>query len=120
VDRPGTWTLGLANGLVGVILSLVILRGIRFVFSVGRGHRGHGLGDADLMMMAGAFLGWQPVAIRLLVSVFPALVLELGYMIFRGSQALPFGPPLALGILITLFGVRLRWIGAAVSIPVLR
>ena len=37
---PGTWTLGLANGLVGVVLSLVILRGIRFVFSLGRGIEG--------------------------------------------------------------------------------
>jgi leader peptidase (prepilin peptidase)/N-methyltransferase len=68
-----------------------------------------GLGDADLMMMAGAFLGWQPVAIAFFVSVFPALILGLGYMIFRGTQALPFGPPLALGILITLF--CWRWVG---------
>ncbi len=106
---PGSWTLGLANGLVGIALSLVILRGVRFVFSVGRGIEGMGLGDADLMMMAGAFLGWQPIAIAFFVSVFPALVLGVGYMIFRGSQALPFGPPLALGILLTLFGWR--WIG---------
>jgi leader peptidase (prepilin peptidase)/N-methyltransferase len=105
---PGTWQLGLANSLAGITASLLVLRGIRFLFGLGRGIEGMGLGDADLMMMAGAFLGWQPIVIAFFVSVFPALLLGLGYMIFRGSQALPFGPPLALGILLALFGWR--WI----------
>jgi leader peptidase (prepilin peptidase)/N-methyltransferase len=33
-----------------------------------------GLGDADLMMMAGAFVGWQPVLMAFFVSAFPALL----------------------------------------------
>ena len=101
---PGTWQLGLATGLAGVLAGIIILRGVRFLFGVGRGMEGLGLGDADLMMMAGAFIGWQPVLIAFFVSVFPALVLGVGWIMVRGNQELPFGPSLALGTLMTLFG----------------
>jgi leader peptidase (prepilin peptidase)/N-methyltransferase len=106
---PGSWQLGLATGFAGVLAGMLALRGVRFLFGVGRGIEGLGLGDADLMMMAGAFIGWQPILIAFFVSVFPALVLGIGYMIVRRDQQLPFGPSLALGILLTLFGWR--WIG---------
>ena len=66
---------------------------------------GLGVGDADLMMMAGAFLGWQPVVIAFFVGVFPALLFGLTQLMFRGDQALPFGPSLALGVVITLLGL---------------
>lgn len=101
---PGTWQLGLATGLAGVLAGMMVLRGVRFLFGVGRGQEGLGLGDADLMMMAGAFIGWQPILIAFFVSVFPALLLGIGYMIARGDQQMPFGPSLALGVLLTLFG----------------
>src|SRR5262249_10820961 len=106
---PGTWRLGLANGLAGVLAGMVLLRAVRFLFTLGRGIEGLGAGDADLMMMAGAFLGWQPILVAFFVSVGPALVLGLGQLVFRGSQMMPFGPSLALGVLLTLYGWR--WIG---------
>ena len=54
------------------------------------------------MMMAGAFIGWQPVVLAFFVSVFPALIFAIGQLILRGSQTLPFGPSLAVGVLITV------------------
>ena len=36
-----------------------------------------GLGDADLLMMAGAFLGWQIVVLAMFVGSFAALVLKI-------------------------------------------
>jgi leader peptidase (prepilin peptidase) / N-methyltransferase len=101
---PGTRTLGLATGLAGVVAGIVVVRAIRFLFGLGRGMEGLGLGDADLMMMAGAFLGWQATVIAFFVSVFPALVLGVVSIIARGNQAIPFVPSLALGIMITLYG----------------
>jgi leader peptidase (prepilin peptidase)/N-methyltransferase len=64
-------------------------------------------------MMAGAFVGWQPVILAFFVSVFPALLFAVVQVVRRGEQALPFGPPLALGVLITLLawphvGVQFR------------
>ena len=83
---------------------MLVLRGVRFVFGLGRGMEGLGIGDADLMMMAGSFLGWQPVLLAFFVGVFPALLFGLVQLWSRGDQALPFGPSLALGVLITLLG----------------
>lgn len=100
---PGTWTLGLATGLAGALVGMVMLRGVRFLFGLGRGIEGLGMGDADLMMMAGAFVGWQPVVLAFFVAVLPALVLGLLQLIIRGDQAMPFGPPLCAGVLLTLW-----------------
>ena len=107
--RPGSWQLGLATGLAGVLAGMAVLRGVRFLFGLGRGVEGLGVGDADLMMMAGAFLGWQPILVAFFVSVFPALLLGVGQLIVSGDQRFPFGPSLALGVVLTLFSWR--WLG---------
>jgi len=98
---PGSWQLGLATGLAGVLAGVVLVRAVRFLFGLGRGVEGLGLGDADLMMMAGAFLGWQPMVIAFFLSVFPALILGIARWIITGDQALPFGPSLALATMAT-------------------
>lgn len=97
----GNWQTGLANGMAGMLAGTILLRGIRFIFSVGRGIEGLGLGDADLMMMAGAFLGWQPVVFALFLGVFFALPLGIIKWLITKDQAIPFGPALALAVLFT-------------------
>ena len=111
---PGSWRLGLATGLAGVVAGIALLRGVRFVFGLGRGREGLGVGDADLMMMAGAFLGWQAVVIAFFVSVFPAMLVGVTQIVFRGDQELAFGPSLSLGILLTMLGWQ--WIGPHVAL----
>jgi leader peptidase (prepilin peptidase)/N-methyltransferase len=69
----GSWQLGLATGVAGVLFGTIMLRAVRFLFSMGLGVEALGLGDADLMMMAGAFLGWQPLVVAFFVSVLPGL-----------------------------------------------
>jgi len=101
---PHSWQLGLATGLAGVLAGMLLLRAVRFVFGLGRGKEGLGVGDADLMMMAGAFLGWQPVVIAFFVSVFPAMLVGVTQMVVRGDQELAFGPSLSLGIVMTMLG----------------
>jgi leader peptidase (prepilin peptidase)/N-methyltransferase len=104
----GSWQLGLATGLAGVLAGTMLLRAVRFVFGIGRGIEGLGVGDADLMMMAGAFLGWQAVVIAFFVSVAPALLIGVAQWLVRGGQELAFGPSLSLGIVLTMLGWR--WI----------
>ena len=99
---PGSWQLGLATGLVGAMVGMLMLRGVRFLFGLGRGMEGLGVGDADLMMMAGAFLGWQPVVMAFFLAVFPALVFGVTLALTKGDQVLPFGPSLAAGVILTL------------------
>jgi leader peptidase (prepilin peptidase)/N-methyltransferase len=133
------WRLGLATGLAGIVMGTMLLRAIRFLFGLGRGAelmepeehdvdlpprwlgarwwswvgrvggKAMGLGDADLMMMAGAFLGWQPVLVAFFVGVIPGLALGLFQLVRRGNQPFPFGPALALGVVITFLGWA--WIG---------
>jgi leader peptidase (prepilin peptidase)/N-methyltransferase len=106
---PTSWLAGLATGLAGMVVGMLMLRGVRFVFGVGRGLEGLGVGDADLMMMAGAFVGWQPIVVAFFVGVFPALFFGIYQLVSRGNQELPFGPSLAIGIVATLLGWQ--WIG---------
>jgi len=101
--HEGTWQLGLATSLAGVLAGMVMLRAIRFLFGVSRGIEGMGMGDADLMMMAGAFLGWQPTVAAFFASVLPGLALGVLQLFRKGNHPFPFGPALALGVVLTLF-----------------
>jgi leader peptidase (prepilin peptidase)/N-methyltransferase len=135
----GNWQTGLVTGLAGMLAGTMVLRAIRFLFGFGRGAefmepedpaaaekprtlvgrcwswfgrvggRALGLGDADLMMMAGSFLGWQLIIVAFFVGVFPGLLLGLIQLVRRGNQPFPFGPPLALGVVLTWLGWR--WLG---------
>jgi leader peptidase (prepilin peptidase)/N-methyltransferase len=98
----GSPQLGLATGLAGAAAGMVMLRGVRWLFGLGRGLEGMGVGDADLMMLAGAFIGWQAVILAFFISVLPGLIFALVSVIVRGEQALPFGPALAVGVLMTI------------------
>lgn len=97
----GNWQTGLTTGVVGILVGSMFLRTISFVFSVALGREALGLGDADLMMMAGAFLGWQPVVVAFFLGVFLALPLGMFQLIVFRDGSLPFGPSLALGVMIT-------------------
>lgn len=99
----GSWQLGLATGLAGAVLGMVMLRAVRFLFTLGRGVEGLGVGDADLMMMAGTFIGWQLTLVAFFVAIVPALFFGIVQLLRKGDQALPFGPSLAVGVVLTIF-----------------
>jgi leader peptidase (prepilin peptidase)/N-methyltransferase len=75
---PGYWRTGLATGVAGMLAGTLMLRTVRFLFTHGLGKEAMGVGDADLMMMAGAFLGWQLVPVAFLLAAPVALSLTLG------------------------------------------
>jgi leader peptidase (prepilin peptidase)/N-methyltransferase len=102
------WT-GLATGFAGILAGTLLLRMIRFLFSLGLGVEALGLGDADLMMMAGAFLGWQQTVVAFFIGVFAGLLFGLAQLVRKGGNLLPFGPGLAVGIIVTF--LCWRWIG---------
>ena len=53
---------------------MLVIRVVRFTFGVTRGIEALGVGDADLMMMAGGFVGWQPIVVSCFVAAFPGLL----------------------------------------------
>lgn len=111
---PGSWRVGLATSLAGALIGTLMLRVIRYLFSKGLGVEALGLGDADLMMMAGAFLGWQAVVLAFFIGVFAGLIFGIGLLLVRGDNALPFGPGLSVGIVTAMLGWS--WIGPAFQV----
>jgi leader peptidase (prepilin peptidase)/N-methyltransferase len=114
----GSPQLGLLNGLVGAAVGMGIGRGIKGLFEVGMGKEALGLGDADLLMMAGAFLGWQPVALALPVGAVLTLAVVIPMFVWakvRGKPfdtAMPFGPGIAAGVAACWLGWP--WLGELV------
>ena len=124
---PGSFQLGLLNGVIGALAGSLVVRIIRWVFGVGFGREALGLGDADLLMMAGAFLGWQIAVLSLFVGAFFAILLKALAAIVGGAapaptadgqppadaRELPFGPGLAGGVVVTWFAWP--WLGPKVQ-----
>lgn len=67
----GSHELGLATGLAGVVAAAVLMGLIRLAFNVGAGTQVIGWGETSLMMIAGGFLGWQPIVVAALLALIP-------------------------------------------------
>ncbi len=111
--RPGSILLGLFTGLAGAAAGNLMMRSVKFLFEKGMGREALGMGDADLMMMVGAFLGWQLVVASFFIGAFAALILAVPMLLRRRSRYLPFGPGLAIGAVAALLGWQ--WIGPGVQ-----
>jgi leader peptidase (prepilin peptidase)/N-methyltransferase len=105
-----SWVEGVNNlmsGIIGTVLGLWLFDLISVAGSIILGQAAMGGGDPKLAAMLGAWLGWK----YLLLSGFLACAvgafggggaIALGWLTRR--QPIPFGPFLALGAVITLFG----------------
>jgi leader peptidase (prepilin peptidase)/N-methyltransferase len=73
-----------------------------------RGVEGLGQGDWKMAAMLGAFLGWQPMLLTVLIAALAGTLVGLAAVAFRGRdmrQALPLGTFLgAAGIAVVFFG----------------
>lgn len=93
--------VGIKNSIAGFLIG----GGLFYIVAiVSRG--GMGGGDIKLIAMIGAFLGWKDVIITIMLASFTGAVVGVMMMIFLGKgrkYAIPFGPFLALGGMISLF-----------------
>jgi len=67
---------------------------------------GMGGGDVKLLAMIGAFLGWKAVILTIFLSSFIGSIIGITVMLIKGKDfkyAIPFGPFLAAGAVISLF-----------------
>ena len=65
-----------------------------------------GGGDIKLLAMIGAFLGWKGVILTILLSSLIGSIIGILVMTLKGKDfkyAIPFGPFLSFGAVITLF-----------------
>jgi len=108
---PGTtfW-----NSLVGALLGGGSLFIVATVYQWLFKREGMGGGDVKLLAMIGAFLGWKAVILTILLSSFIGSLVGILMILVKGKDfkyAIPFGPFLAAGAVISLAcgGEIIQW-----------
>jgi leader peptidase (prepilin peptidase)/N-methyltransferase len=106
--------VGLLDSVLGVLLGGGLLWVLAWASPYLFGKEGMGGGDIKLLAMIGAFLGWKPVLLTIMVGALVGSVMGLGLIglkVMRRDQYIPFGPFLALGAVVSLFFYRelLSW-----------
>jgi leader peptidase (prepilin peptidase) / N-methyltransferase len=99
----------LLNSLLGMIIGAGVLVMLREAYFVLRKKEGMGLGDVKMMLMVGAFLGWQLALGTLVLASFLGTIAALALFPLRGRDTLqskiPFGIFLgSAAIILVLFG----------------
>ena len=102
------------NSLFGVLLGGGSLFLVATVYQWLFKREGMGGGDVKLLAMIGAFLGWKAVILTILLSSLIGSVTGVVLMLIKGKDfkyAIPFGPFLSLGAILSLFyGEKIiRW-----------
>lgn len=96
----------LASAVQGALLGGGLLLVVAGAWLLAAGREGMGLGDAKMLAMIGAFLGWPGVAVTLVVAAAAGAAAGVGLLAARRidlQARLPFGLFLALGGLVALF-----------------
>ena len=95
-----------SNSLIGILLGggslFIVATFYQWLFK----REGMGGGDIKLLAMIGAFLGWKAVLLTILLSSLIGSVTGILMMVVKGKDfkyAIPFGPFLSLGAVISLF-----------------
>ena len=97
--------IGLMTSLVGMAVGGSIVWAVRVIGSAALGKEAMGFGDVTLMMMIGAFLGWQASVVTFFFAPFAALILGVVQYAFKRDDVIPYGPFLCLGAA----AVVVRW-----------
>lgn len=93
--------------IVGAVLGLWLFDAIRIIGSIVFGKTAMGGGDAKLAAMMGAWLGWKYLLVASFLACVVGVMVGGGIMIVsrrKWGQKIPFGPFLASGAVIALFG----------------
>jgi leader peptidase (prepilin peptidase) / N-methyltransferase len=100
---------GLAWSLAGLLTGAGVTWAIRRLANWVLDTPALGTGDIYLMAMLGAYLGWQPTLVSFLVAPVCGLLFVVVTRLTGNRPALPYGPFLALGGIVTLFTWRWIW-----------
>ncbi len=98
--------LSFLNSLGGLLLGGGSLFLVATVYQWLFKREGMGGGDVKLLGMIGAFLGWKAVILTILLSSLIGSLIGILVMVLKGKNfkyAIPFGPFLSLGAVLTLF-----------------
>ena len=109
-----------ADSIIGATVGYLSLWSVYWAFKLLTGKEGMGYGDFKLLAALGAWMGWQYLAIVVLMSSLVGAVIGISVLSVQGKdkgQAIPFGPYLAIaGWLTLLYGDWIstkywQWVG---------
>lgn len=95
----------LSDAVIGAIAGYLSLFSVFWLFKLITGKEGMGHGDFKLLALFGAWIGWQLLAILILMASVVGAIIGISLMLFKNhqrEQAIPFGPYLAIAGWITL------------------
>jgi leader peptidase (prepilin peptidase)/N-methyltransferase len=98
--------LGFLNSLLGILIGGGILWLLAWVSPYLFGKEGMGGGDIKLLAMIGAFLGWKPALMTIMVGSFLGSLVGvtlIAVQVIKREDYIPFGPFLVCGALVALF-----------------
>jgi prepilin signal peptidase PulO-like enzyme (type II secretory pathway) len=87
---------GLYTSLVGLVSGGGIVWAVRLIGSAALRREAMGFGDVTLMMMVGAFIGWQASLIAFFLAPFAGLFIGIAQFVLRRDDVIPYGPFLCL------------------------
>lgn len=107
--EPHPSIVSLINGLIGALIGSGLLLMLREAYLTLRDKEAMGLGDVKMMLMVGAFLGWQLSVAVLVLASFLGTVVAIPLFLRKGREALsskiPFGIFLGgAAVILTLYG----------------
>lgn len=95
----------LLASVMGLVVGGGVTWGVRILGSVVFKKEAMGFGDVKFMGMIGAFVGWQGSLLTLFLGCVFGAVVGVALALKSGMSArIPFGPYLAMGALVALFG----------------
>ncbi len=98
----------LSDAVIGAVAGYVVLWTIYWTYKLFTGKEGMGYGDFKLIAALGAWTGWQTLPFVLLLACCSAALFGIVLLILKKnslSDAMPFGPWLAMaGVLTLLYG----------------
>ena len=98
----------LESAVVGAMLGYLSLWGVYHIFRILTKKHGMGYGDFKLLAVFGAWLGWQPILLIIILSSFVGAMVGICLVVFSNhnkNKPIPFGPYLAVaGWVALVFG----------------
>jgi len=98
--------VGVINSVLGLVVGGGILWLLAWLSPYLFGKEGMGGGDIKLLAMIGAFLGWKPALLTIMIGSLSGSVIGISLIslrIIKRDDYIPFGPFLVLGALLSMF-----------------
>ena len=103
--RGGPGWAGLYSALIGMLGGGALVWAVRIIGTWALGREAMGFGDVTLMMMIGAFIGWQACVVVFFAAPLAGLLVGVTQLVLRRGDEIPYGPFLCLATL----GVIVSW-----------